>query len=107
MMKQKLYEMVMEFDVTLGLKEFNSVMELFGYHEKSGITGQIITLSQTIPFIPNEEYIHKVENILKDKYETKKFNILECHFRGYKKLIEKEVDVPEPEKECNMDMEME
>lgn len=107
MMKQKLYEMVMEFDVTLGLKEFNSVMELFGYHEKSGITGQTITLSQTIPFIPNEEYIHKVENILKDKYETKKFNILECHFRGYKKLIEKEIDIPELEKECDMDLEME
>ncbi len=106
-MKQKLYEMVMEFEVTLGLKEINSVMELFGFNEKSGITGQTITLSQTIPFIPNEEYIHKIEKILKDKFETKQFDILDCHFKGYKKLIEKEVDIPKPEQECSMDLEME
>ena len=106
-MKQKLYEMVMEFEVTLGLKELNDVMELFGFHEKSGIAGQTITVSQTIPFIPDEEYIHKVENLLKDKYENSNFDILECHFRGYKKLIEKEVDIPEPEQECNLDIEME
>lgn len=106
-MKQKLYEMVMEFKVTIGLKEINSVMELFGFNEKSGITGQTITLSQTIPFIPNEEYIHKVEKILKDKFETKQFDILDCHFIGYKKFIEKEVDISETEKECDMDIEME
>lgn len=97
----------MGFDVTVGLKEINNIMELLGCDEKAGISGQTITLTQTVPFIPSEEYIHKIENILKEKYETEKFNVLKCHFRGYKKLIEKEVDVPEAEKECELDMEME
>lgn len=103
----KMYEMIMEFDVTVGFKELNSIMEMFGYNEKTGVTGQTITLSQTVPFIPDENYIHKVEKLLKDKYETNNLNILDCHFRGYKKFLEKEVDIPEPEKECDMDLEME
>lgn len=103
----KMYEMTMEFDVTVGFKKLNSIMEMFGYDEKTGVTGQTITLSQTVPFIPDENYIHKVEKLLKDKYETNNLNILDCRFRGYKKFLEKEVDIPEPEKECDMDLEME
>ena len=103
----KLYEMIMEFDITVGLKEINSFMEMFGYNDKAVIKGQTITLSQTVPFIPDENYIHKVEKLLKDKYETEDLNILDCRFRGYKKFLEKEVDIPEPEKECDTDLEME
>lgn len=105
-MKKKLYEMVMEFDITAGLKELNSFTEMFGFNEKIGIPGQTVRLTQTLPFIPDEEYIHKVEKILKDKYEIEKYNILDCHFRGYQKLIEKEVEVPEPEAYSSFDIEL-
>lgn len=103
----KMYEMVMEFDVTVGFKELNSIMEMFGYDEKTGVTGQTITLSQTVPFIPDENYIHKVEKILKDRYETDKLNILDCHFRGYKKFLAKEIDIQNMEEEGTFDLEME
>ena len=103
----KMYEMIMEFDVTVGFKELNSIMEMFGYDEKTGVTGQTITLSQTVPFIPDENYIHKVEKILKDRYETDKLNILDCHFRGYKKFLAKEIDIQNMEEEGTFDLEME
>lgn len=105
--KITLYEMVMEFEVTLGLKELNSFTELMGFSEKTGITGQTVTLTQTVPFIPDDEYLRKVESILKEKYSTEKFNILDCHFRGYKKFKAKEIDTTElkqqQEKEQNLE----
>lgn len=103
----KMYEMVMEFDVTVGFKKLNSIMEMFGYDEKTGVTGQTIILSQTVPFIPDENYIHKVEKILKDRYGSDKLNILDCHFRGYKKFLEKEIDIHNLAEEGTFDLEME
>ena len=88
----KMYEMELEFEVVLGLKEINDFMNLMGFEEKAAIVNQTLTLKQTISFIPNKEYIRKVEKIIKDEYQTDKFEILNCKFKGYKKLLEKNVE---------------
>ena len=62
----KVYEMEMEFEVTVGLKEINDFMNLMGFEEKAVLTDQIMTLKQTIPFIPDEVYLRKVEGIIPD-----------------------------------------
>lgn len=97
--KVTLYEMVMEFEVTLGLKELNNFIGLMGFSEKAGITGQTVTLTQTGPFIPDDEYLRKVESIIKEKYNTNEFDILDCHFKGYKKFKAKEIDITELEQQ--------
>lgn len=88
----KVYEMEIEFEVVVGLKDFNNFMNAMGLEEKTGVSGQSIILKQTIPFVPNEEYLKKVENIIKEKYETEKLEILDCKFKGYKKFLEKEIE---------------
>lgn len=101
--KVTLYEMVMEFEVTLGLKELNNFTELMGFSEKAGIAGQTVTLTQTVPFIPDDEYLRKVESVIKEKYNTEKFDILDCHFKGYKKFKAKEIDITESEQSQEKD----
>jgi len=88
----KMYKMEMEFKVVVGLKEINEFMKYMGFSGNTGIGGQTITLTQTIPFIPNEEYIKKVENIIKEKYQTEELEILDCKFNGYKSLLEVDID---------------
>lgn len=88
----KVYEMELEFEVVLGLKEINDFMNAMGFEEKAAIVNQTLTLKQTISFIPNEEYLRKVEKIIKDKYQTDKFEILDCKFKGYKKFLEKNIE---------------
>ena len=88
----KVYEMEIEFEVVVGLKEINDFMNAIWFEEKTGVSGQSIILKQTIPFVPNEEYLKKVANIIKEKYETEKLEILDCKFKGYKKFLEKEIE---------------
>lgn len=87
----KVYEMEMEFECTVGLNDINNFMGGFGFNEKFGVNGPILTLKQTLPFIPNDEYIQKVENILREHYRTEKIEILSCKFKGYKKFLEREI----------------
>lgn len=87
----KVYEMEMEFDVVVGLKDLNDIMNNYGFSGRTGVSGYTLTLSQTIPFIPDEVYLKKVANILKTKYQTNNLEILDCNFRGYKKFLEKEI----------------
>lgn len=88
----KMYKMEMEFEVVVGLKEINEFMKYMGFPGNTRIGGQTITLTQTIPFIPNEAYIEKVENIIKEKYQTEELEILDCKFNGYKSLLEVDID---------------
>lgn len=81
----KVYEMIMEFELTVGLKNTND------YTNKVGVCYSI-TLEQTIPFIPDEAYLKKVENIIRENYEKGSVGVLECKFKGYKKFLEKEVE---------------
>lgn len=89
----KVYEMIMEFEITVGLKDLNDLLcRVGGPGEKIGVAGYSLTLTQTIPFVPNDEYINKVTAIIKEKYKPNNLEILECRFNGYKKFLEKEVD---------------
>lgn len=87
----KVYEMEMEFELFVGLKEINDFMELMGFEEKTGVPGCTLIVSQTLPFIPNEEYLRKVEGIIRDHYGNEKVEVLDCKFKGYKKFLEKEI----------------
>ena len=89
----KVYEMIMEFEVTVGLKDLNDLLcSVGGPGEKIGVAGYTLTITQTIPFIPNDEYLDQVARIIKEKYKPNNLEILDCRFRGYQKFIEKEID---------------
>ena len=89
----KMYEMIMEFEVTVGLKDLNDLLcRVGGPGEKIGVAGYTLTITQTTPFIPNDEYLNKVAGIIKEKYKPNNLEILDCKFRGYQKFLEKEVD---------------
>lgn len=88
----KVYEMEMEFEVVIGLKEINNLMSSFGFNEKACARGNFISIKQTVPFVPDNDYLEKVSNVIKEGYNNDKLEILECRFVGYKKFLEKEVD---------------
>lgn len=87
----KVYEMEMEFAVVVGLKDLNDIMNSYGFSGRTGVSGYTLTLTQTIPFIPDEAYLKKVENVIKTKYQANNLEILDCKFKGYKKFLEKEI----------------
>lgn len=83
----------MEFDVTVGLQSLNNILsEISGNNEKLGVRGYTLSLKQTVPFIPDEGYIEKVQEIIKEKYKVRNLEILECRLKGYKSFLEKEID---------------
>ena len=89
----KVYEMEMEFEVAVGLKDFNDIMNRCGMDGRVGVTGYALTVTQTVPFIPDEAYLEIVASVIKEKYQTDNLEILECKFKGYKKFLEKEVEI--------------
>lgn len=92
-MKVKAYEMEMEFELKIGLKDVNDFMHKMGFQESLCATGPVMTIKQTVLFVPNEEYIQTVEETIKKHYETKNLNVISCKFIGYKKFLEKEIEV--------------
>lgn len=83
----KLYELEMMFTASIGLKQINDILEQCGCNDllmvKDAIT---ITVKQVLPEIPSTEYLKKIADILKENYETKDINIIECHFSGYQNI---------------------
>ena len=75
-MKVKVYEMEMIFELTLGLKDIDEFMSNIGIHETLATKGTNVTIKQTIAFIPNEDYIHKVENVIKENYSKDKVYVI-------------------------------
>lgn len=92
-MKIKVYEMEMEFGLTVGIKEINKVMNSMGFDETLGVSGPVLTIKQTLAVVPNEEYINQVCDAIKNHFETSNLNVLKCTFKGYKKFLEKEIEV--------------
>ena len=94
-----LFEMIMDFEITLKLKE------------SDGITRQPFILTQTIPFVPDDEYIHKTETIIENRYNTDEFEVLYCHFKGYEKFKLITIDINKleqlPKKEFDIENERE
>ena len=84
-----MYEMEMVFSASVGLKEINDILRQTGCNDTLQIKDAItISVKQTLPAIPSEEYLSQVADILKNNYETKDINITECHFSGYRNIRE-------------------
>lgn len=84
-----MYEIEMVFSASVGFKTINDILRQTGCNDTLQIKDAItISVKQTLPTIPNEEYLRKVADILKNNYETKDYNITECHFTGYRNIRE-------------------
>lgn len=89
----KFYDMEMEFELELSLKSVNNFINDMGLGGKLVTKGNIFTINQTIPFIPDEAYFEKISNIIKDYYNKDgELEVVSCVFKGYKKFIEKEIE---------------
>ena len=107
-MKVNLYNMEMKFELFMGLKKTDPLMDLLGYNAGTEIAKQTVTISQTLPFIPDEEYIEKVKGVLIEGYETDSLIVIKCEFKGYSKLLEVQKEVDDPEKDASEeDMDLE
>lgn len=82
-----LYEMKMLFNVDLEPKEINDLTEMCGFSEKMVLqNAKTVELTQTQPFIPNEEDIQKYVEAIMNTYDpdgTTKIGIHACRFVGY------------------------
>lgn len=90
----KIYEMEMKFELTLGFRSLNNMLEDMGFNEKPYVKGQTIILKQELPVVPDTAYISKIEETIKatlNKSNTSDIEVKECKFVGYKKFIEKEI----------------
>lgn len=86
----RLYEMEMIFSASVGFKEINDIMSQMGCNDKLQIKDALkFSIKQVLPAIPDEEYLQKVADVIKEEYQNGQYNITECHFEGYKYLREK------------------
>ena len=93
----KAYEMEMLFTATIGLKSINNMLRQMGDPGKLQIKDALnISIKQVLPCIPDDEYIHKVEQVIIDHYETDEIEVLSCKFTGYKSIKEIETDKIRP-----------
>ena len=85
----KAYEMEMCFSVSVGLQEFNDFMALMGFTDELMIPNAItVSVKQVLPTVPDDDYLRKVADVIKDSYKTKEVTATECRFTGYKYLRE-------------------
>ena len=97
MAKVKVYDMEMQFELTLSIRRINDLLGSMGLAEKLVTNGNVLTVTQTLPVIPNEEYIVAVEEAIKNAYTNEKSECVKCKFIGYKSFLEREINVPESE----------
>lgn len=97
MAKVKVYDMIMEFELTVGLKSVNNFMNEMGFDGKTCVTGPTLTVTQTLPVVPDADYIKKVENAVVEHYKKSDsdLDVTNCVFKGYKKFLEREVEIEE------------
>ena len=85
----KAYEMEMLFSVSVGFREINDIMAQIGFDDKLQLRDAVaVSLKQTLPAIPDSEYIQKCEDVIKETYKTKEIEATACQFKGYKYLRE-------------------
>ena len=87
MAKVKVYDMEMQFELTLGIRSVNDLLNNMGLAEKLVANGNVLTVTQTLPVVPDEEYIATVEAAIKKAYTNEKSECVKCEFIGYKKLL--------------------
>ncbi len=83
-----MYEMEMLFGIKAGLKSFNEMVK--GTDIPTFSTEiQTVKLSQTIPFVPNDEVISKYCQSIKENLNSQKtFDVTDVYFKGYTKFKE-------------------
>lgn len=82
-----LYKCEMMFAVSFGFKTINNILSQCGCKELLQIEDAgTFTVTQILPKIPDDDYLRKVEDIIKANYDTKELNVTECHFSGYKNI---------------------
>ena len=82
-----LYKCEMMFSASFGFKTVNEFLSQCGYDEQLHIKDAgTFKVTQVLPEIPDEDYLRKVAGIIKENYETKELNVIECHFTGYKNI---------------------
>lgn len=90
--KVRAYEMKMLFSASVGLREINDILWQTGCNDTLQVKDAIsVSIEQTVPFVPSEEYLQKVAEAIKDNYSTRDINITECHFTGYEYIREVEI----------------
>jgi len=97
MAKVKMYDMEMQFELTLSIRSVNDFLSNMGLAEKLVVNGNVLTVTQTLPVVPDKEYIATVEEAIRNAYTNEKSECVKCEFIGYKKLLAREIDVPEGE----------
>lgn len=84
-----LYEMEMMFSASVGLKQINDILLQTGCNDRLQVKDALsISVKQTLPSIPGEEYLRQVADVLKSNYKTKDVDITECHFTGFRYVRE-------------------
>lgn len=82
-----LYECEMMFTASVGLKTINDLLSQCRLDEKLQIKDALtITVTQTLPEIPSDEYLKTVAKIIMEHYENREFNIVACRFSGYRNI---------------------
>ena len=85
----KAYEIEMVFTASVGLKEINDIMHQCGCDGSLQLKDAIqIKLKQIFVALPDDDYIHRVAEIIKTNYESERFNITDIKFDGYKYIRE-------------------
>lgn len=81
------YEVDMLFSVSLGPREINNMLSDMGIREQVQIkdAGQI-SVKQVLADIPDDAYIGKVADILRENYKTDSLTVTECRFVGFRSV---------------------
>lgn len=85
----KAYEMEMVFSVSVGLRQINDIMAQMGCDDKLQIRDAVaVSVKQVLPSVPDDAYIRRIADVIKETYKTSEFTATECHFKCYKYLRE-------------------
>lgn len=85
----KAYEMEMVFSVSVGLNQINDIMAQMGCDDKLHIRDAVaVSVKQVLPSVPDDAYIQKIADVIKETYKNSEFTATECHFKYYKYLRE-------------------
>lgn len=88
-----LYEMCLLFDLDISLKSMNDILKQCGFSEKPIAQNAMeVTMTQTLPFIPDDDVIKKYEDVIKQNYETDSLICENCKFKGFKYIHVKKPD---------------
>ena len=90
------FHMKLLFSLHMENPELNDLLRGCGFSETPVLAnGKTYMISQTVPFLPDEETIMQYENAIEETYA----NVRKAHFIGFRKLEMREAVYTESEKE--------